>query len=393
MAKRTKATITDSLGRTRKASRRSFGKVEPLPSGNFRARYVGPDGNTHKAPMTFTSEMDADGWLTVQRARIIAGTWTPATPTADADVQAERARTLTDYGQAWIDTRTGRDGSPLRGTTKAEYERLLRGPLAPLAKLPLVTITTVKVREWNSALVKTGRKTTAARAYGLLRSIMQTAVIDKVIPENPCQVRGAQNGSTGRKSTVPTMAELTIIEATMPERYRAMVPLAAWGGLRYGELTELRRRDILLDDDTILIRVERAVTNVPGQGFVVGPPKSEAGIRDLALPPQLTSTVLAHLEQHVGPGDDALLFPARRGGHLSQSSFAKVYYPAREAAGRPDLSWHTLRAFAGTRYTQGGATFAEVMHRLGHSTPSAAMRYQRVTGRDAALAARMMTDD
>lgn len=178
----------------------------------------------------------------------------------------------------------------------------------------------------------------------------------------------------------------------MPDRLRAMVPLAAWGGLRYGELTELRRRDILVDDDTIILRVERAVSRVPGEGFVVGPPKSEAGIRDVALPPQLTATVLEHLSEHVDDDPDALLFPARGGGHLAQSSHAKVYFPARAAAGRPDLSWHTLRAFAGTRYTQGGATFAEVMHRLGHSTPSAAMRYQRVTGRDTALAARMMGD-
>jgi integrase len=393
MARRTRPTITDSLGRTRSATRASWGKVEQLPSGRYRARYVGPDGRQHRGPVTWTTKGDAEAWLNAQRYAIETNRWTPATSTADADAQNERARSLDEYARLWISTRTGRDGAPLRGTTRAEYLRLLDGPLADLGDLPLGAVTPARVRSWFSALVGTGRKTTAARAYGLLRSVMQTAVLDRIVPENPCTIRGAQNATTGRKSPVPTVAELAIIEATMPERYRAMVPIAAWGGLRYGELTELRRCDVLVDDDTIVLRVERAVSRVPGAGFVVGPPKSEAGIRDVALPPQLTPTVLDHLAERVDDGPDALLFPARSGGHLGESSFVKGYYPARAAAGREDLSWHTLRAFAGTRYTQGGATFAEVMHRLGHSTPSAAMRYQRVTGRDAALAARMMGDD
>lgn len=388
MAKRT---ITDSLGRTRKAARRSWGKVETLPSGNLRASYTGPDGNRHSAPMTFTAVIDADAWLSAQRAKITANTWTPADATADAEAQAKRASNLGEYATEWVETRTGRDGGPLRGTTRAEYVRLLAGPLAPLTSQAVAAVTTASVRAWYAALVKTGKRTTAARAYGLLRSVMQTGVTDGIIPSNPCQVRGAQNASTGRKSDVPTVAELAILQATMPERLRAMVPLAAWGGLRYGELTELRRRDVVLDDDTIVIQVTRAVSRVPGVGFVVGPPKSEAGVRPVALPPQLTATVLEHIAKHAQPGADGLLFPSTNGGHLGESSFVKSWYPARAAAGRDDLTWHTLRAFAGTSYTQSGATLAEVMERLGHSTPAAAMRYQRTTGRDAALAARMMS--
>lgn len=390
-----KKTITDKLGRTRKATRRSWGKVEKLPSGNLRARYTGPDGNVHTAPMTFVAAIDADAWLATQRALIAAGTWTPVSATTSADVQAERARTLLDYGMSWVETRTGRNGLPLTPRSRVEYQRLLNGPLAPLAALPVVGITTVKVRDWYSALVKTGTKTTAARGYGLLRTIMETAVIDGIVASNPCQVRGAQNASTGRTSEVPTMAELAIIEASMPDRLRAMVGIAAWGALRYGELTELRRSDVLLDDDadTIMLSVTRAVVKIPGEGFIVGPPKSAAGIRLVALAPELTAGILEHLEKHVGAEPDALLFPARKGGHMSQSTFNKSWDKARAAAGRPDLTWHTLRAFGGTRHQQIGATLAETMKFLGHSTVAAAMRYQRTTGRDAALAARMMRGD
>lgn len=168
-----------------------------------------------------------------------------------------------------------------------------------------------------------------------------------------------------------------------------MVAIAAQGGLRYGELTELRRGDLILNEDIILMNVTRAVTKVNGS-FRVGPPKSSAGVRVVALPPQITATVLDHLKQHVGPGDDALLFPARGGGHLGESSFVKHWYPARAAAGREDMPWHALRHYSITRYARAGATPKENMIRHAQVTASVNMDYQHATGRDAALAARMM---
>ena len=379
--------------RKRKASRAAWGKVRRLPSGNYQASYVGPDGNRHTAPMTYTAKIDADSWLAVQRADIAAGRWTPATPTADADAQAERARSLADYSRAWIDTRTGRDGAPLRGTTRAEYLRLLGGPLAPLTAQPVAAVTPAKVRAWYSTLVGTGRKTTAARAYGLLRSVMHTAVLDGLLTVNPCAIRGAQNATTGRKVEPPTLAELAIIGATMPDRFRAAVGIAAWGALRYGELTELRRRDVLVDGDTVLIRVERAVTRVPGEGFRVGPPKTSAGVRVVAMPPKVSRVILDHVDRHAQPGPDGLLFPARSGGHLAESTFVDYWYPARAAAGREDMPWHALRHFGLTRYALTGATLAEIQARAGHSTHLAAMRYQHTSGRDAELAARMVSTE
>ena len=67
--------------------------------------------------------------------------------------------------------------------------------------------------------------------------------------------------------------------SNMPERHRLMVLLAAWCGLRFGELTELRRSDLDLKNGRI--RVRRAVVHVDGVA-VVGTPKSDAGTRDVA---------------------------------------------------------------------------------------------------------------
>jgi integrase len=159
--------------------------------------------------------------------------------------------------------------------------------------------------------------------------------------------------------------------------------------MRFGELAELRRGDIDFRDNRVKIR--RGVVRVDG-GYIVGPPKTDAGIRDVAIPPHLLPLVRAHLEEFTSPGRDALLFPAAgdRNLHLAPSTLYKVFYPAREAAGRPDLRWHDLRHTGAVLAAQTGATLAELMGRLGHTTPGAAMRYQHAAAdRDTEIARRL----
>nr|WP_306239231.1 tyrosine-type recombinase/integrase [Ornithinimicrobium cryptoxanthini] len=98
------------------------------------------------------------------------------------------------------------------------------------------------------------------------------------------------------------------------------------------------------------------------------------------------------MSQHTASGKDALLFPAAADSdrHMAPSTLYKVYYPARQAAGRPDLRWHDLRHTGAVLAAQTGATLAELMGRLGHSTPGAAMRYQHAAAeRDAEIARRL----
>jgi integrase len=68
----------------------------------------------------------------------------------------------------------------------------------------------------------------------------------------------------------------------VPRRYRAFVLTAAFGSLRFGEVTALRRRDV--DPDGRLIVIRQQYVEVKGEGLVLGPPKSRAGIRSIALP-------------------------------------------------------------------------------------------------------------
>lgn len=381
-------------GKKRK-TRESFGSLRKLPSGRYQASYLGPDGERHNAPQTFDTTTDARGWLAVQRAKIFDGSWNVTDTTKAEKAGRGAALSFAGYAEQWISTRTNRHGDHLRPRTAAEYRRLVNGPLKPFGELRLTAITSESVRAWYSGLIADGTKTQAARAYELLKAIMATAVEDGRVKTNPCQIRGGASASTGRKIEPPTAAELAKIVETIAPRFRAAVLIAAWAGVRYGELTELRRKDldIVRDDDgsvgVFVVSVTRAVTHVTGQGFVVGPTKSEAGVRTIVLPPHVNGVIEAHLNEHVGRFPESLLFPGAEGSHLAQSAFWKHWNPARVAAGRPDMPWHALRHYGATRAALAGATLKELQSRLGHSTVAAAMRYQHTAGRDEELARRM----
>src|SRR6202012_5548191 len=94
-----------------------------------------------------------------------------------------------------------------------------------------------------------------------------------------------------------------------------------------------------------------------------------------------------HLERFVGSDKEDLLFPAAHGGHLPPATLYRQFYKARSKANRDDLRWHDLRHSGAVLAAATGATLAELMARLGHSTPAAAMRYQHAAqGRDRQIA-------
>jgi integrase len=255
--------------------------------------------------------------------------------------------------------------------------------LPDLGGLRLSRVSPARVRAWYGSL-DADRPTMRAHAYGLLRTIMATAVAEDVLTANPCRIRGGGSSRTRHQPRPATLPELEAIVAAVPPKYRAMVLLAAWCGLRFGELAELRRSDV--DIAAGVVRVARGVTRADGE-VIVGDPKSDAGRRTVTVPPHLLPVLEEHLRDHAEPGPGGLLFPAQHGGHLAPSTLYKVWYPARSAAGRPDLRFHDLRHTGATLAAATGATLADLMARLGHSTPAAAMRYQHAAAdRDRAIA-------
>lgn len=352
----------------------SFGAVYQLPSGRWRAQYYGAEGKAgrrYKAPTTFTTKRAARQWLSTVQADIIRGKWLPPEDEAQPVAPGTKALTLATYANTWLEQRD------VKTRTREHYRKLLDRSIVgkPIGNLPLRSITADDVRAWYAKLDKT-TPTLRAHTYGLLRTIMGTAVTDGKIPTNPCVIRGAGSVERAVKIRPASIDELAkLVDAMEPPRYRAMLLLASWCALRFGELTELRRKDVDLDDR--VIRVRRGVVRIKG-GFQTGTPKSVAGSRDVAIPPHLLPALRDHLVVHTEPGAESLLFPAEGGGHLAPSTLYRRFYKARAAAGRGDLRFHDLRHSGATLAAATGATLAELMSRLGHSTPAAALRYQHL---------------
>lgn len=358
--------------------KRSFATIRKLPSGRFQVRYT-VDGVRYTAPSTFAARIDAEAFIVAKRRDIDRQVWSAEDDEKPAPI------TFGAYSARWLAERQVA-GRPLKARTREHYQSLLDDHLLPaFGARQVAAIKPKDVRDWYSATL-VDRPTLRSHAYSLLRTIMNSAVADEIIDANPCRITGAGRAKRVKKIRPASLDELATATNAMPERLRLMVTLASWCALRFGETIELRRKDVDLAEG--VIRVRRAAVRTNGGQFAVTTPKSDAGVRDVAIPPHVLPQVEDHLVRFVDRSRDALLFPSEAGGHIQPSTLYRHWYKARAAAGREDLRWHDLRHSGAVLAAATGASLAELMARLGHSTPQAAMRYQHAAqGRDKKIAA------
>jgi integrase len=182
-----------------------------------------------------------------------------------------------------------------------------------------------------------------------------------------------------------TVAEVEALATAMPNRFQLIPELAAWCQLRRGEILGLRRRDIDLLHATIRIAQSRTFSR-SGRSITKSP-KTMAGRRTLSVPSNVTPLLKEHLDEWTGSDGDALLFTLNGVTPPSATCLHRCWSKARISIGRPDLHLHDLRHTGLTLAAATGATTAELMHRAGHSSASAALRYQHATrDRDRILA-------
>jgi integrase len=352
------------------ATRRTFGTTRQERSGRWTARYS-YGGSQVSVPGTFATKTLAERRLAEIQTEL--GRGTHVDPSTNED-------TLAEWWQEYSTTKT--NWAP---RTREEREGLWRRHVGPaFGKKRMAAITTTSVRSWHATL-HAEHPSTAQGAYRLLRQLLAAAVDDNRLTRNPCRIPGAGTDKAPERTTA-TLAEVEAIVAHMPEHMRLMVLLATYAGLRSSELHALRRADI----DTVhrTVAVARSMHELDDGSVIFKEPKTKAGRRTVAYPASIAADVTDHLARFVGPGRDALVFVGERSGDpLRSHVFGIAWRKARAAAGRPDLSFHDLRHTSLTLAAATGATLSELMHRAGHSTPHAALRYQHATKeRDAVIA-------
>lgn len=287
------------------------------------------------------------------------------------------------YAERWIVERN------LATRTRELYSGLLRLHVAPvLGGYKLADLTPGDVRRWRSSLLAGGVSlTTAAKAYRLLRAVLSTAVDDLVLVRNPCRIKGADQEPV-RERPVASVPQVFLLADTVPARFRTLILLAAFVGLRWGELIALRRRDLDLEAGTVA--VWRSYGQPQKGPMTLGPPKSRASFRTVAFPDVIALPIRHHLARFVASEPDALVFTGERGGVLRRGNFrpAVKWSESLAAAGLPDgFHFHDLRHTGNTLTARAGASTRELMARLGHDSLRAALIYQHATSeRDQELA-------
>jgi integrase len=283
-----------------------------------------------------------------------------------------------DYARQWIE-----DNPRLGPRSKETYHRNLRLHLAPLADVPLIALSPRVVRNWYAvALRGPGGNTSIGQAYRFLRAVLNTAVREGIIAKNPCQIPGA-GVSRAKRSTVATPEQVSALVETVPGRYKAAVLLAAWGGLRRGEILALHRSDLDVEACTVTVH-RNQVELLEARERFDSMPKTDAGHRTVALPPHVKPVLKDHLDKYASKHR---LFVSSTGGPMAGDTLTQAFSRARDRVGLEGFRFHDLRHTGQTLAAATGATLADLMQRLGHSSPAAAMRYlHTVGGRDEAIA-------
>jgi integrase len=353
-------------------ARNSWGNVRKLPSGKFQARYC-IDYVWHSAPATFRTKKEADSFLAGVRADLDRGVW--------LDPGAGKV-SVADYSVRWL-----RERPQLRPRTVELYEGLLRNHINPsLGATQMNQLSSARVREWRATMLRSGKPgvSAVAKCYRLLHAIFATGVEDGLVPRNPCIIRGASIERPAERP-VASIAQVFEISDAIEPQYRAMVMLGTFCSLRLGEIRALRRRHVDVLHRTV--RVEEQIQELSNGELVVGPPKSDAGVRTVAIPPAILPEIEAHRASFVGVGADAMMFSNINGAPLRRATFYTVWSRAMKRVGITGLRFHDLRHTGNTLAAMTGASTKELMSRMGQSSPRAALIYQHATqARDEAIA-------
>jgi integrase len=410
------------MAKGNKPGHRRFGNIRRLPSGRYQASYLGPDGQRRYAPETYERKGDAERALVLIEAQINAGEWTDP---------ARGKVKLAEYAATWITQRPG-----LRPRSADNYRWLLKKHVAPhLGGIPVGRISTPAIREWRATLLDQGVSvSTAAKAYRFLRAVLMTAVDeDKILPRNPCCIRGAGDEEAPERPVLTVAQVFELAEGvgrrpvgnirkvtggyrlrfrrhgemrTSPEvyrdraaaeqalwkmaddggadcnhdrRFRALVLLATFASLRWGEVIALRRCDLDLQARTVRIRA--AVVERSTGELLIGPPKSKAGRRVVGIPAAIVPALHEHLSIYVKGNAGALVFSGVKGGLLRRSNFNKMSaWPyAVKSIGAEGLHVHDLRHTGNHFAAASGAKLKDLMARMGHDSERAALIYQHET--------------
>lgn len=333
----------------------------------FYARYLGADGKYHEEG-GFPSRREAERVAARREVDATRGDW--ASPTAGRV-------SFSDYVTAnyWPTT------AHLEISTRAAYRYYLDKHFLPrFGEIAMWRISPPMIQTWvNDATAGGLSARSVVKYHALLHKIFSRAVIDRVVPTNPCS-HTALPKVVRQPKRIITVEQFDAILAKLPARYRTMVLLAIETGLRWGELIALRPVDVDLKTGVITVRrtiVEVARKNSPtGERMLVKDYPKDDEQRVVHIEKATCRQLREHLVQYAVRDSD-LLFTSTAGTPLSRNNFRTKYWAPAVQAAKVDqkVTFHNLRAAHASWLLAGGADIAVVQERLGHRQITTTQQY------------------
>jgi len=364
----------------------SNGSFRKLPSGKWQVRYTDPDG-VRRTLGTYLTKQSGQEALRRVLSDIDKGIWELSRDSNRALIDGKRL-TLAEVAERYRKLGT-RGGNPLSPRTLAEYEGYIRRDLERFADSPIRSLRADQIEDWWIEFGAKGTLSLRQKAYSHLKSLTKFALKKGWIAKDPSDIRGGTQAPRVKNPVIPTPEQVELIVELAPENLKACFLMASWGGFRKGELLELRRKDIRLDEKTglYLVNVSRTACWLPKGKVEIRAPKYESG-RENYLPEFCSEAIRKHLLR-VPLDPEALLFPEPgTNNHYPNHKLNRAWDKLRKASGYSG-TLHSLRSFAGTQYAMTSATTREVMDFLGHNNIKTAMRYQKNPGRQVDLIERL----
>jgi integrase len=217
---------------------------------------------------------------------------------------------------------------------------------------------------------------TLQRYYSLVSAILGAAVQLQAIPENPAARVVKPKGAKKEAAYLDDKEALQVMEklTTAPLKWRTVIMLLLYSGMRRGELCGLMWSD--LDFDNNLVHITKANQYLSGKGIFEKGTKNEASNRVIKMPEAMFSLLREYRgwqsEERLKIGDrwqdSGKVFTQENGQPMHPSSVTGWVRDFREAHGLPHFTPHTLRHTSATLLIMQGVPVKAVSARLGHAS-------------------------
>lgn len=318
---------------------------------SYRVGWRDPAGKTHLK--TFRRRADADDWARGIEGDKVRGNYT--------DPKAGRI-TLADYFEVFMEVATN-----LKPSSRELYRGTATRHILPtLGGHAVNGITPGDVRGLLGTLAESRGPSTVRTTYRILRRVLNAAVEDGRIARNPAARVKQLPAETQREARYLTVAEVRTLADEVPPRYRALVFLLAYGGLRIGEAAALRMGDVDFLRGRVYVR--RNSVEVGGR-LVEGTPKGGA-VRTVRIPAFVVEELSRHVAEFVeDAAPESRLFTTDTGRPIRQGRFrSRVFTPTTKRAGLAPLHIHDLRHTAVALAIAAGYHPKAVQELAGHAS-------------------------